>query len=67
MLRMPKPARTWTCSACGEAVENELMVVLRHQLAHVWRRPFAALLRKHEVKPHAGSAPASELEQPDLR
>ena len=36
---MPKNAPTWTCSACGEVVINLPMIVLKHQLSHVERRP----------------------------
>jgi hypothetical protein len=41
LLPMPRPARTWTCSACGETVLNEPMMVLKHQMSHARRRPFA--------------------------
>ena len=36
---MPKNAPTWTCSRCGETVLNLPMLVLKHQLSHVERRP----------------------------
>ena len=38
---MPKNAPTWTCSRCGETVLNLPMLVLKHQLLHVERRPLA--------------------------
>jgi hypothetical protein len=38
---MPKNAPTSTCSACGETVVNLPMLVLKHQLSHVERRPRA--------------------------
>src|SRR5262249_2384318 len=31
-LGMPKPARFWTCAACGQCVVNEPFPVLAHQL-----------------------------------
>ncbi len=38
---MPKVAKHWTCSACGETMANLPMVVLAHQIKHAERRPFA--------------------------
>jgi hypothetical protein len=38
---MTKLTRYWTCTACGETVINEPMVVLKHQMSHTRRRPFA--------------------------
>lgn len=33
--------KIWKCSACGAEVPDLPMPVLRHQLTHVERRPFA--------------------------
>ena len=46
---MPENAATWTCTSCGEAVVNLPMLVLKHQLSHVERRPPAtAVVPKRE-------------------
>ena len=33
--------KTWKCSACGAEIPDLPMAVLKHQLSHVERRPFA--------------------------
>jgi hypothetical protein len=33
--------KTWKCSACGADIPDLPMPVLKHQLSHAERRPFA--------------------------
>ena len=35
--------KTWKCLACGAEIPDLPMPVLRHQLSHVERRPFAGV------------------------
>jgi hypothetical protein len=58
---MSKPDRFWTCSACGQTVLNEPMIVLRHQFAHVKRRPLA----RNTPKDDETAGDASERDIPD--
>ena len=37
-MHKPKP---WKCSICGQEVPDLPIEVLRHQLSHVGRRPYA--------------------------
>jgi hypothetical protein len=37
--------KLWKCSACGQEVPDLPMLVLKHQISHVGRRPYA---RDHE-------------------
>jgi len=54
ILSMPKPARFWTCSVCGQIVINEPQPVLSHQLTHA-RRPYAkGQLPRPEADRHEG-------------
>jgi hypothetical protein len=45
----PKNSPSWTCARCGEVVITLPMIVLKHQLSHVERRPPAtSVVPKHE-------------------
>ena len=47
---MSKPSRYWICTACGETVVNQPMVVLKHQMSHARRRPLAGVRSLWERK-----------------
>ena len=60
-MHKPKP---YQCSICGVEVPDLPMPVLRHQLSHVRRRPFARDGREPDLHDHETPAtPASDLEQ----
>jgi hypothetical protein len=52
-MHKPKPYR---CSICGTEVPDLPMPVLKHQMAHVRRRPFAGVRRDYPAKPDLPAA-----------
>jgi hypothetical protein len=55
-------AKTWTCSACGETMANEPMVVIVHQLKNAERRPLATLVPNRSDRARTGLSEANESE-----
>ena len=57
-MHKPKP---YKCSVCGAEVPDLPMPVLKHQMSHVTRRPFA----RDRRQPNRPESPARDLEWND--
>jgi hypothetical protein len=56
--------QSYECSICGAEIPNLPMPVLKHQMSHVLRRPFARDGRHPDRDPgQAGHASAPDLER----
>jgi hypothetical protein len=62
-MHKPKP---YKCPSCGAEIPDLPMPVLKHQMSHVRRRPFAGDRRERDQRDHNSPAPptpAPDLEQ----
>jgi hypothetical protein len=56
--------KLYKCSVCGAKVPDLPMPVLKHQISHVRRRPFAGDRREPDPRDHQRPAPPTPV--PDL-